>query len=878
MSRKEASTSSKERGFNDVIGLALIPVAVLLMVSLLTFNPKELTSNQVPPEPITNWVGPFGAHLANALFFIFGAGAFVLPVILFAFGVACFLEPLAYLRRRKIWATVFFVSCLGLLGIYSDHLAQLNLNKPTIGFGGFIGLQIDTYVRKGMFGLPGATLIFASLYFISLLYLTNFHLSDWIKMLFRKRAVETEEGKDQELIKKARELQKEAKRLQDQLERGEPKPEKEKKKEKPESPFAAPAPDPQPSGLGADLKPVPEPMVRDLSVPQAKAKKQSTAQNLSDDGARIVEEGEVIKAEEIAARALGPATKDQILQKEEPAKQEAGEEPLPVPAPAPAALPGRLKPVKKKPIAVASTPKIGDYQKPLHDFLQHPDTSVRPTESKEELMSNAILMKNTLAQFDIEVAVGDITKGPTITRYELHPAPGVRLEKIAALSNNIAAALKAERINILAPVPGKSSVGVEVPNAVKTKVIMRDLLESEEWQNTKARIPLALGKDVYGHPIIADLAEMPHLLIAGSTGSGKSVCINSIIASLLYRFPPDDLRFVMIDPKVVELQQYNALPHLVVPVVNDPKKVILALRWVVNEMEKRYQIFAKVGVRNIKSFNERPKNKPIPKAEPELPLTAKKEKIEAGAEGFAVELDEEIVVPRDEDIIIPDKLSYIVVIIDELADLMLVAPADVEMAIARITQMARAAGIHCIVATQRPSVDVITGVIKANIPARIAFQVAAKVDSRTILDAMGADKLLGKGDMLYLPPGSARLIRAQGALITDQEIQQIVDFIAQQGKPSYEIEIHQQLQKMPNSSEGNEGCDEDEDLIQQCIEVIRSEQKASVSLMQRRLRLGYTRAARIMDELENRGIVGPSKGAEPRDILIDLDANTGAAV
>ena len=446
----------------------------------------------------------------------------------------------------------------------------------------------------------------------------------------------------------------------------------------------------------------------------------------------------------------------------------------------------------------------------------------------------------------------------------------MKLEKISGLSNNIAAALKAERIHILAPVPGKSSVGVEVPNAVKTKVIMRDLFESDEWRNTKAKVPIALGKDVYGHPIVADLTEMPHLLIAGSTGSGKSVCINSIIASLLYRFSPDQLRFVMIDPKVVELQQYNALPHLVVPVVTDPKKVILALRWVVNEMEKRYKIFARVGVRNVKSFNDRPKNKPLPEQEPELPLAAKKEKLEPGAEGFAVEVDEEIIVPREEDIVIPEKLSYIVVIIDELADLMLVAPADVEMAIARITQMARAAGIHCIVATQRPSVDVITGVIKANIPARIAFQVASRVDSRTILDAMGADKLLGKGDMLYLPPGSAKLIRAQGALITDQEINGIVDFIAKQGKPSYEMEIHQQLSK-PAASDIESGIDEDEEIIQQCIEVIRSEQKASVSLLQRRLRLGYTRAARIMDELENRGIVGPSNGAEPRDILIDLD-------
>ena len=390
------------------------------------------------------------------------------------------------------------------------------------------------------------------------------------------------------------------------------------------------------------------------------------------------------------------------------------------------------------------------------DFLQHPDMTVKPTESKEELMANARLMQQTLAQFEIEVSLGDITKGPTITRYELHPAPGVKLEKITALSNNIAAALKAERIHILAPVPGKSSVGVEVPNLIKTKVIMRDLFESDEWRNTKAKIPIALGKDVYGHPIIADLAEMPHVLIAGSTGSGKSVCINSIITSLLYRFSPDQLRFVMIDPKVVELQQYNALPHLVVPVVTDPKKVMLALRWVVNEMEKRYQIFARVGVRNIKSFNRTAKKQArCRRTNPNCRSWPKKKKSSRARKDLQWKWTSRSSCRATKTSSFPKSLSYIVVIIDELADLMLVAPADVEMAIARITQMARAAGIHCIVATQRPSVDVITGVIKANIPARIAFQCAAHVDSRTILDAMGADKLLGKGDMLYLPPGSA---------------------------------------------------------------------------------------------------------------------------
>ncbi|HEY1717409.1 MAG TPA: DNA translocase FtsK [Verrucomicrobiae bacterium] len=498
---------------------------------------------------------------------------------------------------------------------------------------------------------------------------------------------------------------------------------------------------------------------------------------------------------------------------------------------------------KPDPITVAATPLIGNYWLPPMDFLQHADMTAKPTESKEELMANARLMQQTLAQFDIEVALGDITKGPTITRYELHPAPDVKLEEISALSNNLAAALKAENINILTPIPGKSSVGVEVPNQVKTKVIMRDLFESDEWRNTKARIPIALGKDFYGHSLVADLSEMPHLLLAGSTGSGKSVCIDSIIASLLYRFSPDQLRFVMIDTKVVELQRYNALPHLVVPVVTDPKKVVLALRWVINEIEKRYQLFMRVGAHNLKSFNERPNKKPVTQ-EPEL--------------------------PREEDIIIPEKLSYIVVIIDDLADLMLVAPADMEMAITRITQLARPAGIHCIIATQRPSVDFITSAIKAEIPARIAFRCASRLESRLIIEATGAEKLLGNGDSLYLPPDSTKLFRIQGALITDRETQSVVDFIAKQARPSYEMEIHKQLSK----AWSNESViDEDEELVQQCIEVICSEQKASVPLLQRRLRLGYGRAARIMDELENRGIVGPSKGAEPRDILIDLDAS-----
>ncbi len=928
MARKDNANEKEpppERGEGGILGLVLLVAAVFLLLAQFSFDKNDVAFNTAEPnQDIHNLVGRVGAKLALLTFVAFGAAAYLLPPLLVLLGAVPFWEPAQHLRRRWPWCVVLLLCLVGLFDLLPRAAFERIVSAINSGSaGGWFGMWLNQYLFKHFLGTVGATLVYLTLYAIGLHYLTNFTLLDWARGLFVRgdnSAVSTDDMTAEELVLalRAKELEKEAKRLQGEVEKAN------KAKLGKAEPVAATAksgPD-----LGADGQPLPEPLIRDLSIPQArpgdlaaKAKRKEKAEDPAEDWSfgeagkttPRREDAIIIKAEEVAA-----ATTSDILGKtsaltkksepEKPAKTEkqpapepiAEGEPLvhvadalaaavaePVPAQPPPTITDnsgsgprlrpRPQPKKNKPMTVASVPLIGNYQLPPLDFLQHADMTLKPTETKEELMANAQLMKNTLAQFDIEVALGDITKGPTITRYELHPAPGVKLEKIAALNNNIAAALKAERINILAPVPGKSSVGIEVPNRVKTKVIMRDLLESDEWKNSKARIPLALGKDVYGTPVISDLAEMPHILIAGSTGSGKSVCINSIVASLLYKFSPDQLRFVMIDPKVVELQQYNALPHLVVPVVTDPKKVILALRWVVNEMEKRYQIFARVGVRNIKSFNDRPKDKPLPPVELELPLSVTKEKVEAGADGFAVQIDEQIVVPRDEDIIIPEKLSYIVCIIDELADLMLVAPADVEMCIARITQMARAAGIHCIVATQRPSVDVITGVIKANIPARIAFQVASKVDSRTILDAMGADKLLGKGDMLYLPPGSAKLTRAQGVLITDEEINQCVDFIAKQGKPSYELEIHNALQKAagttPQAFDAEEGEGEDEELIEQCIEVIRSEQKASVSLLQRRLKIGYGRAARIMDVLEERGYVGPSKGAEPRDILIDLD-------
>jgi S-DNA-T family DNA segregation ATPase FtsK/SpoIIIE len=445
------------------------------------------------------------------------------------------------------------------------------------------------------------------------------------------------------------------------------------------------------------------------------------------------------------------------------------------------------------------------------------------------------------------------------------------VDRITSLERDIARATRAQRINILAPIPGKDTVGIEIANSSKVKVALRELLETSEWLHSGARLPLGLGKDVYGQTIIADLAKMPHCLVAGTTGSGKSVCINSIIASLLFRFTPEELRFIMIDPKVVEMQIYNELPHLVTPVVTDPKKVLLALRWVVDEMELRYQIFAKSAVRNITGFNERP----LPKSQKELDA----EKITEGdgpenADEIPREEDgsendaRPLTVPRDEDLIIPDRMPYIVVIIDELADLMQTAPADVEGAIARITQMARAAGIHLIVATQTPRADVVTGIIKANIPSRIAFQVASGLDSRVILDQKGAEKLLGQGDMLYLPPATSTLVRAQGVLVTDDEIRRLVAFVSSQAKPKFEASIHERLNSAPAEEDVT---DEDEELVQKVLEIMKQERRASTSLFQRRLRLGYTRAARIVDVLEQRGIVGPRDGVKDREILVDLD-------
>ena len=532
-------------------------------------------------------------------------------------------------------------------------------------------------------------------------------------------------------------------------------------------------------------------------------------------------------------------------------------------------LPGGLAPVsivKAEETKKAKSPAIPlseeNYQFPPLSLLKEQAPAATDGTDDEYARNMADLVR-ILGEFGVTVSPGEIHVGPVITCYELVPAPGVRVEKIAGLDKNIALGMRAQSVRILAPIPGKAAVGVEMPNRTPTPVGMREILESEDWSAAKAEIPIALGKDVSGKPLISDLAKMPHLLIAGATGSGKSVCINSIIASIVYRKSPKDLRLIMVDPKVVELKIFNTLPHMLIPVVTEPKKVPSALKWLLGEMEQRYQIFAKVGVRNIAGFNGRKKS-----ASPEFP-----------AEDSQQSLDGVDPLAADDGLEIPERLPYIVAIIDELADLMMVAPAEIETSIARLAQLARAAGIHLIIATQRPSVNVITGVIKANLPSRIAFQVASQVDSRTILDGKGADTLIGRGDMLFSPPGSSRLVRAQGAFVSDEEVQDVVEFLKKNGPPQYAASVQQQIDRDASADDEDSeagGADDDmgddEELFNQALDVIKSTKRASTSMIQRRLRIGYNRAARIMDLMEEKGIVGPENGSSPREILKDLDA------
>ena len=495
----------------------------------------------------------------------------------------------------------------------------------------------------------------------------------------------------------------------------------------------------------------------------------------------------------------------------------------------------------------------GDFELPPLSFLDI-DDRVEFEVDHEKLRLMAMQLEKTLGEFGVEGKVVEICPGPVITMFEFSPAPGVKISKIANLSDDLAMALAAMSVRIIAPIPGKGVVGIEVPNDTRETVYLKEIIAHDKFQNARARMPIALGKNTAGGPVHADLAKMPHLLVAGATGSGKSVAVNTMIVSLLFRFSPEDVRLILVDPKMLEFSIYADIPHLLLPVVTDPKKAAIALNWAVEEMENRYQLLADLGVRNIQSYNKRVA---ALTKEVEADLAAGRTDSEAVQR---MELDSDGV-PKF------TKLPYIVCIIDEFADLMMVASKDVETCVARLAQKARAAGIHLILATQRPSVDVITGLIKANFPTRIALRVAQRTDSRTILDSNGAEHLLGRGDMLFLPPGTSQQQRVHGAYVSETEIDRIVDFLKSQGQPQYDESILTFGDSSDGDGDGESSEDRDEH-YDRAIEIVTTERQASISMLQRKLRIGYNRAARIVDHMEEDGIVGPSDGSKPRDVLI----------
>ncbi len=841
---KVVSQEPRKAQSRPVWGLLVFTIAALAAVSVFDYNSGQY--NTTPPSDI-NAVGLVGSGIGFHGFHYLGVAVFLIPVFLFWFGVRLLIQqergkrvlvaiasPIAILFAAGLieWiypsangvGSIFEDQISNYLGgIFGEFLYQKVLFPPLGDFGSFLIMMMGFII--------GSILVFTDNLGRFLDYLQNTYRDFLAGRLDSKGERKARKAKLAAAKLVAKEEAARAK-SQSKLERAAAKKDK----------------------LEKSAQEVAEELPEDAEEEEA----------LEDGRKPSLLRGAPtpLSATNVAPVAKAPPKKKLIPKPQAP-------EPEPEPK-KPALDPATIKIIsgEKAEKSVANIPeRRGDYIFPPRGLLSEAPDRIDASPEDHAGTMNALV--RTLEEFGVKVIPGEIHTGPVITRYEVTPAAGVRVEKIVNLDKNIALGLKAMSVRILAPVPGKGTVGIEVPNKIAQAVCMRDIIESKAWDDAGAEIPIVLGQDVTGKPMVMDLTKMPHVLIAGSTGSGKTVCINAVIASLLYHSGPEDLRFIMVDPKVVEMQMYNSLPHMLIPVVTEAKKVPAALKWLIAEMEHRYQIFAKTNVRNIAGFNAKL-------------LKDKAEQVKAEAMESDMSPEErnalqQVEVPRDDDAFeVPrKKLPYIVCIIDELADLMMVAPADIETCIARIAQLARAAGIHLILATQRPSVNVITGVIKANLPSRISFKVASKIDSRTILDGGGAEALIGKGDMLFIPPGTSNLVRAQGAFVSDDEIEAIVEFLKENNDPP---EIAQEVQKQidAGSDDGVAGDDggptDGDELLPGAIDVLRSTKRASTSMLQRRLRIGYNRAARLMEELEERGIVGPENGSSPREIMVDLDA------
>ncbi len=874
----------KEPRAHPMWALAFLVIALLSAVALWDY---DWLQNPFFSDPVTvrpNKVGTLGLFLASNSLGILGRAAWIIP---------CFAIWMSGMLLTKQSCKLHFgryVAWLGLLvsvpmlfELWMEYMRSLDPafridnNYYRYGYGGWIGSSLYDDLLHRVLGSLGTFVVAAVLFVASLIYafcdnvgLLLHGISVWclgrfgrlgsgLKAWYARRREAARERADARSQEKARiaelKAKEDAARAAEQARLDEKRAKEELARPKTSIPPPEIQKQKKPSLL-PDLSQIP--VSRD--VPQTKLLSTQAPDQASPLPAPAVPPPPPVSP----PRAVS-------LRSEEPAASGASEgslskfaQPLKI-----------LQAEQTRKAAYVQPESKGDYVFPPLSLLKEAPPPP-PSDDEQTHQEVADALVRTLGEFGVKVTMGEVHPGPVITRYDLYPAAGVRVEKIQNLDKNLALALRALSVRILAPVPGKGCVGVEIPNKSPQSVYIRDILESEDWVKSKAEIPIALGKEVSGKPLVADLTRMPHMLIAGSTGSGKTVCINAIVASLLYKMSPEDVRFVMVDPKIVEMQVYNALPHMLIPVVTEPKKVPGALKYLINEMERRYRMFAKEGVRNIAGFNaKRSRDKEAEAKAREMELSLSPEERAAAAKASSsIEVGRELDFEEGGDV--PDKLPYIVCIIDELADLMMVAQADVETGIARLAQLARAAGIHLIIATQRPSVNVITGIIKANLPSRIAFKVASKVDSRTILDSGGADQLIGRGDMLFLPPGIAELVRSQGAFVADEEINGIVKFVNEQnGEPEFDEQFQRSVEESGEDDDGEPSFDDDEeggdDLMKDALEVLRTTKRASTSMLQRRLRIGYNRAARIMDLLEERGYVGPENGSMPREILRDLD-------
>jgi S-DNA-T family DNA segregation ATPase FtsK/SpoIIIE len=838
-----------------LIGFLLLPIAFFPLLSLLTYDWRDISWLSSPPQtPPANLIGVVGAWSVFAGYTLIGLAVWVIPALTLLFSGMLIYGRIMKISRKVFWMALFIAALCGLIQLgsgtaFAGTLTRLNL-PPNAG--GAIGYWLMTCLLERWFSPFGGGMLMVSVMLLALV------------MTIGMRRIFSGLGRLTGLCRR---------------DRGAP----------PDT-AAAPA---DPSAPADQLSPRERKKLEKEALKEAarKAREEARAAREEERQRKKAEKAETFEKkqeerqerlrqkQEAARQALlakqnGPAQTDAIRKRAEEARRAAAlaneqpetPKPAPLPAEAPAAVPAPPPAASSSAAAPAAQPVPDEYPLPPISLL---DDAPGGKADPGNVAATAQILVDTLAQFKVPVEVVGTTPGPVVTQYELRPAPDIKVERIASLTANLQMALAAKTLRVLAPIPGKNAVGIEIPNRRAVPVTFGEVIRGEAFQRNKCEIPLVLGKDVAGRDLIYDLAKAPHLLVAGATGSGKSVCLNSIIIGLLMCRKPEQLRLILVDPKRVEFVPYNGLPHLLVPVVNDAKKVAFALRWALMEMDKRYRLLQRCKCRNIVAYNERPRIKQGDLFE-SAPVTG------PDAAGSPVED--------------PDILPYIVIIVDEVADIMAAVGKEVEPAINRLAALSRAVGIHLILATQRPSVDVITGTIKSNIPGRIAFKVSQANDSRTILDSPGAEELLGKGDMLFLREGS-QLTRAQGAWLTDEEINRVVSFVKEHCRPCYDQALSAKIDKIqedtaedilaeddkPDAADTQggdaqeDGEDGDEEMINNALEVIRRTQRASTTMLQRRLKIGYTRAARIMDTLEEKGIVGPQQGSGTREILVDLD-------